>query len=149
MANRELHGPTHSFPTRRSADRVRRRGWRRNGKARADRGPASPRLAGDVLLVEAAADELMSLHDDPGLDLNAISRYGSKLGGDGDSQLVQAVVAPGSEFIGRSIRELDFSRQFNAVIVGLWRRGGDMAQRLSDARQIGRAACRERVCQYV
>jgi di/tricarboxylate transporter len=43
-------------------------------------------------------------------------------------------VAPASEFIGRSIRELDFSRQFHAVIVGLWRRDGDMADRLSDAR---------------
>jgi di/tricarboxylate transporter len=108
-------------------------GWLRDGKRRDDLGPASPLLAGDLLLVEAAADELLSLHDDPGLDLNAISRYGSKLG-DGELQLVQAVVAPGSEFIGRSIRELDFSRQFDAVIVGLWRRDGAMAERLSDAR---------------
>src|SRR6476659_7643519 len=54
----------------------------------------------ELLLVEAAADELMSLHDDPGLDLNAIARYGNTLDGDGDAQLVQAVVAPGSEFIG-------------------------------------------------
>jgi di/tricarboxylate transporter len=115
-------------------DKFRLHGWLRDGKPRADLGPASPLLAGDVLLVEAAADELMSLHDDPGLDLNAISRYGSKLGSEGESQLVQAVVAPGSEFLGRSIRELDFSRQFDAVIVGLWRREGDMAQRLSDAR---------------
>ena len=49
-------------------------------------------------------------------------------------QLVQAVVAPGSEFIGRSIRELDFSRQFKAVIVGLWRRHGDLGDRVSEAR---------------
>jgi hypothetical protein len=58
----------------------------------------------------------------PGLDLNAIARFGDQLEGEGDPQLVQAVVAPGSEFIGRSIRELDFSRQFHAVIAGLWRR---------------------------
>lgn len=108
-------------------------GWLRDGKRRDDLGPASPLLAGDLLLVEAAADELLSLHDDPGLDLNAISRYGGKLG-DGELQLVQAVVAPGSEFLGRSIRELDFSRQFEAVTVGLWRREGTMAERLSDAR---------------
>ncbi|RFP61624.1 SLC13/DASS family transporter [Luteimonas weifangensis] len=109
-------------------------GWLRDGRRRDDLGPASPLLAGDVLLVQAAADELMSLHDDPGLDLNAISRYGGKLGDGNQLQLVQAVVAPGSEFLGRSIRELDFSRQFDAVIVGLWRREGDLAQRLSDAR---------------
>lgn len=113
-------------------DKFRLHGWLRDGKRRDDLGPASPLLAGDLLLVEAAADDLLSLHDDPGLDLNAISRYGAKLG-DGELQLVQAVVAPGSEFIGRTIRELDFSRQFDAVVVGLWRRDGNLHERVPDA----------------
>ena len=115
-------------------DKFRLRGWLRDGKPRTDLGAGSPLLAGDVLLVEAAADELLSLHDDPGIDLLAITRFGQKLDSGDDSQLVQAVVAPGSEFLGRSIRELDFSRQFDAVIVGLWRRDGDVVGRLSDAR---------------
>jgi di/tricarboxylate transporter len=114
--------------------RFRLLGWLRDGKLREDLTPASPLLAGDVLLVEAAADELMTLHDDPGLDLHAIARFHDTVTGEGAPQLVQAVVAPGSEFIGRSIRELDFSRQFHAVIAGLWRRDGDVAPRLSDAR---------------
>ena len=115
-------------------ERFRMLGWLRDGMRRDDLGNASPLLAGDILLVEAAADELLSLHDDPGLDLNAIARFEDTLRGEGEPQLVQAVVAPGSEFIGRTIRELDFSRQFHAVIAGLWRRGADMADRLSDAR---------------
>jgi di/tricarboxylate transporter len=115
-------------------DRFRLRGWLRDGKVRTDLGENSPLLAGDVLLVEASADALMSLHDDPGLDLNAVARFGQRLQGEGEPQLVQAVVAPGSEFIGRSIRELDFSRQLEAVIVGLWRRQGEIGERLSDAR---------------
>jgi di/tricarboxylate transporter len=115
-------------------NRLRLLGWLRGGERRDDLGPASPLLIGDILLVEAAADELMSLHENPGLDLNAIARFGGTVAGEGESQLVQAVVAPGSEFIGRTIRELDFSAQFQAVIVGLWRRTGDIAPRLSDAR---------------
>jgi di/tricarboxylate transporter len=114
--------------------RFRLIGWLRDGRRRDDLTATSPLLAGDVLLVEAAADELMTLHDDPGLDLHAIARYHDTVTGEGEPQLVQAVVAPGSEFIGRSIRELDFSRQFHAVIVGLWRREGAIAPRLSDAR---------------
>lgn len=109
-------------------------GWVREDRLREDLGPGSPLLAGDVLLVEAAADDLMTLHKDPGLDLNAIARFGDTLSGEGEAQLVQAVVAPGSEFIGRSVRELDFSRRFHAVIAGLWRREGSTALRLSDAR---------------
>ena len=109
-------------------------GWLREGKRRDDLSAASPLLGGDILLVEAGADELMSLHDDSGMDLNTIARHGQALGGEGSLQLVQAVVAPGSVFLGRSIRELDFSRQFNALVVGIWRRTGPIAERLSDAR---------------
>ena len=114
--------------------RFRLLGWLRDGQRRDDLTPASPLLAGDVLLVEAAADELMTLHDDPGLDLHAIARFHDTVSGEGTPQLVQAVVAPGSEFIGRGILELDFSRQFNAVVAGLWRREGGIPPRLSDAR---------------
>ncbi|MDQ3205791.1 MAG: SLC13 family permease [Pseudomonadota bacterium] len=115
-------------------DKFRLLGWLRNGTLRKDLSDSSPLLSGDVLLVEASADALASLHDDGGLDLHAIARFGETATGDGEPQLVQAVVAPGSEFIGRSIRELDFSRQFHAVIAGLWRREGSMAPRLADAR---------------
>lgn len=115
-------------------DKFRLLGWLRSGTLRKDLSDSSPLLSGDVLLVEASADALASLHDDGGLDLHAIARFGETATGDGDPQLVQAVVAPGSEFIGRSIRELDFSRQFHAVIAGLWRREGSMAPRLADAR---------------
>ena len=118
-------------------DRFRLRSWLRDGRRRDDLGPSSPLLAGDVLLVEAGADDLLSLHDDPGLDLNAIARYGNVLHAEEGApapELVQAVVAPGSEFIGRTLRGLDFSRRFNAVIVGLWRRHGEVAERLANTR---------------
>lgn len=113
---------------------VRVLGWLRDGVLRSDLTASSPLLGGDVLLVETGADELMSLHEDPGLDLNAIVRYGQALTGEGQPQLVQTVVAPGSELIGRSIRELDFSRQFHTAVVGLWRNHGEVIGRLSDAR---------------
>lgn len=117
-------------------DRFVLTGWLRDGQRRQDLGPSSPLISGDILLVEASADALASLHDDGGLDLNAIARFGDSVTGEGDGepQLVQAVVAPGSEFIGRSVRELDFARRFHAVIAGLWRRQGAVAPRLSDAR---------------
>lgn len=115
-------------------DRFVMTGWLRDGQRRQDLGPSSPLISGDILLVEASADALASLHDDAGLDLNAIKRFGEHADGDGEPQLVQAVVAPGSEFIGRSVRELDFARRFHAVIAGLWRQQGAVAPRLSDAR---------------
>jgi len=115
-------------------DKFRLMGWVRDGAPRDDLGGGSALLSGDVLLVEASADALASLHDDQGLALNALARFGGTATGEGDAQLVQAVLAPGSEFIGYSVRELNFARRFNTVIVGLWRRGGEHAARLADAR---------------
>ena len=115
-------------------DKFRLMGWVRDGQPRDDLGGSSPLLSGDVLLVEASADALASLHDDEGLDLNAIARFGKHATGDGDAQLVQAVLAPGSEFIGHSLLDINFARRFNTVIVGLWRRGGEHVPRLADAR---------------
>ena len=114
-------------------DRFRLVGWLRDDKLRSDLGNSNPLLSGDILLVEASADALASLHDDPGITLNAVARNGGKAD-DPEAQLVQAVIGPGSEFLGRSIRELEFSRQFQAVIAGLWRRDGAIASRLADAR---------------
>ncbi len=115
-------------------DRFRLVGWVRDGQLREDLTPTRPLIAGDVLRVEASADALASLHDDRGLDLLAIARHGQHAAGDGDAELVQAVVAPGSEFVGRTLRELDFARRFHVVIAGLWRREGDVAPWLSDTR---------------
>lgn len=122
-------------------DKFRVVGWLRSGALRSDLGSRNPLLSGDVLLVEISADALASLHDDKGLAFNTHADYGRGIraeGGeeveDSDAELVQAVVAPGSEFIGRSIRELDFSRQFDAVVAGLWRRDGSVTPRLADAR---------------
>ncbi|MDN5782581.1 MAG: SLC13 family permease [Luteimonas sp.] len=114
-------------------DKFRLVGWLRDDKLRSDLGKSNPLLSGDVLVVEASADALASLHDDPGIMLAPVARYGGKANDD-QAQLVQAVIGPGSEFIGRSIRELEYARQFQAVIAGLWRREGEIAPRLSDAR---------------
>ncbi|WP_149194057.1 SLC13 family permease [Luteimonas suaedae] len=119
-------------------DRFRLLGWLRDGTLRDDLKDTSVLLSGDILLVEASADALASLHDDPGLDLYALARHGAAATatatGGSDAQLVQALIAPGSEFIGHSVRELDFSRRFKAVIAGLWRRDEQPSGRLADAR---------------
>ncbi|RDY66315.1 SLC13 family permease [Lysobacter soli] len=115
-------------------DRFRLLSWTRDGRVRDDLTPASPLINGDILRVEASADALASLHADTGLSLQAIRRYGELATGEGDAQLVQAVIAPGSEFIGRTLRELDFARRFHTVIVGLWRRGEDESPRLAETR---------------
>ena len=112
--------------------------WLRHGQRLREQHSGSALLAGDVLLVRASPDEIASIKNEPGLDLHAVAKYGEQPGGDhrtevlGEEQLVQAVVAPRSEFSGRSVANIDFLRNLGVVVVGLWRREGLLHGELSE-----------------
>ncbi len=102
--------------------------WLRHGRRRRHQQAGSQLAAGDVLLVRATPDEIASIKDERGLALHAVAKYGEKPSEErqtellGEEQLVQAVVAPHSEFAGRTVGEIDFLRNLGVVVVGLWRR---------------------------
>jgi len=114
--------------------------WLRHGMRRRRRGSAGILQAGDVLLVRASPDEIASVRDEPGLTLHAVAKYGEKPAEGhapeslGDEQLVQAVVAPHSEFVGRSVSGIDFLHNLGVVVVGLWRKEGWLHGELSQVR---------------
>jgi di/tricarboxylate transporter len=110
-------------------------GWLRHG--RRQRPPfADQRLgAGDVLLVRAAPEQMVAFHREAGVDLHPIAQYGTntKRSDDVDleKQLVQAVVAPGSDLVGRTIGDVDVRRRYGAIVLALWRRDGWLEQELA------------------
>ena len=111
--------------------------WLRHGMRRRNQRLDSLLAAGDVLLVRASPDEIASIRDEPGLALHAVAKYGDKHEDGksealGEERLVQAVVAPHSEFIGRSVADIDFLRNLGVVVVGLWRREGWLHGELSE-----------------
>jgi di/tricarboxylate transporter len=112
-------------------DRLQVVDWLRQGEGRVRHAAGESLLAGDVLLVRASPDEIASIRDEPGLDLHAVAKYGDEPdgggragAGTGEKQLVQAVVAPQSPFVGRSVGDIDFLRTLGVVVVGLWRKEG-------------------------
>ena len=89
--------------------------------------------AGDVLLVRTSPEEIATFGRIPGVELLALEKYGdvkADAAGVAD-QLVQAIVAPGSDLEGRSVGEVDFRRRYGALVVGLWRREGWLADEIS------------------
>jgi di/tricarboxylate transporter len=96
--------------------------------------------AGDVLLVRASPDELAVLEKQKGLALRPVVQYGEDIADQRDrkrgvdDRLVQAVVAPDSALIGRTIGAVDFVSHYGVVAVGLWRKHGFMRQELSKLR---------------
>jgi di/tricarboxylate transporter len=109
--------------------------WLRQGGARNTHSREGALNAHDVLLVRASPDEIASVQNEPGLALHAVAKYGdSKDGARVGEQLVQALVAPHSEFIGRTVGEVDFRRSLGVVVVGLWRKEGWIREELSAVR---------------
>lgn len=113
-------------------------GWLRGQHALP--GPYGPlRLqAGDVLLVHTTSADLAALRHERGLELHAVEKFrlgkrGSLRHADGE-HIVQAVVAPDSDFINRTLREIDFRRRFGAIVIGFWRRGELLQNALADIR---------------
>lgn len=97
--------------------------------------------AGDVLVVRIPPDELAAIRGEPNLELHPVTQYGDRPGqkkpknGDGEQhEFVQAVVAPRSELIGRTLGRINFQRQYGAVVVGLWRKDGWLDQEMSKVR---------------
>jgi len=96
---------------------------------------------GDVLIVRTTPEELVSIRKDKALTLQPVKLYGArkktgekdKENGDDDGSdlFVQAVVAPRSDLIGRTVSGIDFRRRYGGIVVGLWRKDGWLNQEMS------------------
>ncbi len=112
--------------------------WLRRGASLP--GPYGPQalLEGDVLLVQASVGELAGLALQSDLQWHAVAQAGEALPqglserAQGQARLFQAMVAPRSGLVGRSVAEADLPNRFGVVAAGLWRRedwlGGEFGQ---------------------
>ena len=96
---------------------------------------------GDVLVVRTTPEELISIRGHANLDLHPVKLYGvtkkveqkenENEDDDGSDLFVQAIVAPRSDLVGRTLSDMDFHRHYGAVVVGLWRKDGWLDQEMS------------------
>lgn len=115
-------------------------GWVRKGRQL--RRPFRERrlLADDVLLIRTTPEQILAIRQERGVELHPVAQYGHELTSTEDKSediaemLVQAVVAPGSDLIGRTLGEIDFRRRYGALVVGLWRQQGWLQQELAQIR---------------
>ncbi len=115
-------------------------GWLRHGRSMPmTRGNAHLR-PGDVLLVRTTPEELIAIREDAGVELHPVSKYGesvnSPTGGEDDvsEMLVQAVVAPRADIVGRTIGQIDFRDRYGVLVVALWRQEGFAREEMARTR---------------
>ncbi len=114
-------------------------GWLRKGRPLKQQDSQGYLQAGDVLLVRTTPDELASLRQEPGLTLHPLVKYKNNNGQqeenqDGDEQFIQAIIAPNSELIGRTIGKVNFLEKYRLIVAGIWRRKGWLRAELSRVR---------------
>lgn len=122
-------------------------GWLRDGRQLPE--PYGPRRleAGDVLLVRTTADELASIRQEPGWELEPVMQYADAAESDSQNgsapphgardeeaaldKVVQAVIAPRSSLQNRTLSQVDFRRRYRAIVLGIWRRSRLLPRELS------------------
>ncbi len=87
--------------------------------------------SGDVLLVRGKIRELMRLRDAAKLELNVEFKLRDASLQTEDLRLVQALVSPGSELIGKTLKDLDFRNRYKALVLAIQRRGETIRDKLN------------------
>ena len=86
---------------------------------------------GDVLLVRGRLRELMRLKDTAKLELNVEFKLRDAKLQTEDLRLVQALVAPSSDLIGNTLKDLDFRNRYKALVLAIQRRGEPIREKLN------------------
>jgi len=100
-----------------------------------------PLQSGDVLVVQTTPEELISIRTQENVELHPVRMYGTRKqreqkeraheDDDGSDLFVQALIAPHSDLLGRTLADIDFRRRYGAIVVGLWRKEGWLNQEVS------------------
>ena len=121
--------------------------WYRDHRPRAKPFGHKKTQAGDTLVIRTNPDKLATIQQERGIALQPLQKYeqtllrsqenGHNNGNHKEelsSRLVQSVVAPRSDFIGKTIGKIDFLQNYGVIIIGVWRRKGGLRTELSRIR---------------
>lgn len=117
--------------------------WYRNNRPRNRPFGTKKTQAGDVLVIRTSPDRIATVEQEPGIALQPLEKYRETFLPDHENEnskqelsarLVQSVVAPRSELIGKTIGKVDFLERYGVIVVGVWRRKGWLRTELSRMR---------------
>lgn len=113
-------------------------GWVRNGDRLRGYFSRYKLQENDILLIHSTPEDIITFREEKGIELHPVEKFGSEEEQETDTtaenaaeELVQAVIAPSSELLNRTLKDVDFRANYGAIVVGLWRREGFIKQELS------------------
>lgn len=89
---------------------------------------------GDVLRVRCDLEQFKRIQSRAGVLFKSQFKWSDEDVERADIKLVEAVIAPGSEFVGKSLKELQFRDRFGVIVLAIRHRGKLMREKLSDTK---------------
>ena len=89
---------------------------------------------GDLLMVEATAEDIIRIKDTAGLEIKGDFEFEGDPFRNEEMQLVEAMVMPGSDLRGRMLSEIRFRERFALTVLAINRRGVTLHTKLSHIR---------------
>lgn len=90
--------------------------------------------AGDILRVRCDLDKFKKIHQRQGVIFKPEIGWRDEDIQSFDAKLVEGVIAPHSEFIGKTLKDLNFREEFGATVLALRHRGVLMREKLSETK---------------
>jgi di/tricarboxylate transporter len=86
---------------------------------------------GDLLLVQASREGLLQVKDTAGIEIRQDVHLGAEDLRSDTTRIVEALLLPQSNLVGRTIQELDFRRRFGVSVIAIYRHGHTLATRIA------------------
>jgi di/tricarboxylate transporter len=90
--------------------------------------------ADDRLLVQGRVEDILRVKSEAGIEIKADFELSDALLEGSDVELFEAMVPRGSDFIARSLKQLQFQRRYGLVVLAINRHGVDLMSKLSTVR---------------
>ena len=104
----------------------------RDGVGQAQLGRDTVVQAGDLLTVEASADDLVAAREPLGIAIEAERRLNLERLEAGNIRLIEATLAPASGLAGRTLRGVRFRDRYGFTALAIWRQGEALTEKLRD-----------------
>ena len=88
--------------------------------------------AGDVLLVEAAPDELLKVKDTAGIEIKADMKHGDPTLPEEDLGVVEVILLSKSPLLGRTLKGIGFRDRYGLQVLGISRHGQILHRKISE-----------------
>lgn len=86
---------------------------------------------GDLLLVQASREGLLQVKDTAGIEIRQDVQLEAEDLRNDTTRIVEALLLPQSNLVGRTIKELDFRRRFGVIVIAIYRHGHTLATKIA------------------